>query len=322
MARTGFTVLKSSPWPIYVSLGVLGVVSSFICAIHGGMVYYSLLSALFSWGFLMGSLFGWWMDMIYEGNFKGHYTSRVKQNLWWGFIMFVVSEVFFFGSFFASWYYYGVGEKSQVLLGSWPPVGISAMDPWKIPSVNTILLLSSGVSVTWCTKCVECMSKFSPNNYNFFLFKEQLGMDVMKYSGVEKNYIQSVFKEKKSLMGKYFVSKDSLNSLRTQALVSMFLSLGLGSIFMYLQSLEYRWASLCISDSTFGGCFFILTGFHGMHVILGICFLSVCLVRIYYNHFSYRRSYVGLKCAVLYWHFVDVVWIGVFISVYLWPYFF
>nr|YP_010555888.1 cytochrome c oxidase subunit III [Marcia recens]UYR95120.1 cytochrome c oxidase subunit III [Marcia recens] len=309
MARTGFTVLKWSPWPIYVSLGVLGVMSSFICAMHNGIVLLSLVAALASWAFLLGSLFSWWMDMIYEGNYKGHYTSRIKFNLWWGFIMFVTSEVFFFGSFFSSWYYFGVGENSQTLLGSWPPVGISPVYPWKIPTLNTVLLLSSGVCVSWCQKCILTMSKFGSVGSNFHHRSRWLSIDNM----VGKNI------SKESNMN--WVQKANLSDLRSSALLAMLLSIGLGLIFMYLQSMEYSWASVTFSDSTYGGCFYILTGFHGLHVILGVCFLSVCWVRIYYNNFSFRRSYVGLDCAILYWHFVDVVWIGVYISVYLWPYF-
>nr|YP_010555862.1 cytochrome c oxidase subunit III [Marcia hiantina]UYR95094.1 cytochrome c oxidase subunit III [Marcia hiantina] len=303
MARTGFKVLKWSPWPIYVSMGVLGVVSSFINAIHSEMLFSIALVALFSWVFLMGSLFGWWSDMLFEGNYKGHYTSRVKKNLRWGFAMFVTSEVFFFASFFSSWFYFGVGENSQVLLGSWPPEGVQPMYPWKIPALNTVLLLSSGVCVTMCQRCVVAMSKFGQWDVNFS-FK---AASAKVFSGVSS----------KELFG----SKE-LSLMRQKALISMVLSIILGAVFMYFQSLEYTWSSVTFSDSTFGGCFYILTGFHGMHVILGVCALSICLVRIYYNNFVYRRSYIGLECAILYWHFVDVVWIGVFVSVYLWPYLF
>nr|YP_005267059.1 cytochrome c oxidase subunit III [Paratapes textilis]AEH99635.1 cytochrome c oxidase subunit III [Paratapes textilis] len=321
MARTGLTVLPSSPWPIFVSMGVLGVVSSFICAVHGGMTFMSLLMAEASWVFLLGSVFGWWKDMLYEGNLKGFYTSRMKQNLWWGFIMFVTSEVFFFFSFFVSWFYLGVGEKSQILLGSWPPEGISPIDPWGIPLVNTILLVSSGFCAGWCKKCVVAMSKFGPIGYNSGHANRVFALSV---SGGKKDELKMAFPycywgvDNKS---KKLMSKSYLRSLRKNALVSMALSVGLGAIFLYLQSLEYSWSSLTFADSTYGGCFFLLTGFHGMHVIVGVCFLSVCWVRIYYNHFTFRRSYVGLECAILYWHFVDAVWIGLFICVYLWPHF-
>nr|YP_010410223.1 cytochrome c oxidase subunit III [Tapes dorsatus]YP_010555901.1 cytochrome c oxidase subunit III [Tapes conspersus]URH16434.1 cytochrome c oxidase subunit III [Tapes dorsatus]UYR95133.1 cytochrome c oxidase subunit III [Tapes conspersus] len=301
MARTGFKLLKWSPWPIYVSMGLLGVVSSFINAIHSEMVFVTLVVAVFSWVFLSGSLFGWWGDMLFEGNYKGYYTSRVKRNLRWGFAMFVTSEVFFFASFFSSWFYFGVGENSQVLLGSWPPEGVVVMYPWKIPALNTVLLLSSGVCVTLCQRCVVAMSKFSQGS--------------PMSSVVTGNSVSSV-------KDVNFFSSIELSKLRTKGLLAMGLSIGLGAVFMYFQFLEYTWSSVTFSDSTYGGCFYILTGFHGMHVILGVCALSVCWVRIYYNNFVYRRSYVGLDCAILYWHFVDVVWIGLFVSVYLWPYLF
>lgn len=108
---------------------------------------------------------------------------------------------------------------------------------------------------------------------------------------------------------------------RKRALMSMFISIFLGVVFMYLQSLEYRWTRVTIRDGTYGGGFFLLTGFHGLHVIVGIVFLCVCWIRIYKNHFIYGHSHLGLDCAIAYWHFVDAVWIGLYVVVYLWPYF-
>nr|YP_010555875.1 cytochrome c oxidase subunit III [Marcia japonica]UYR95107.1 cytochrome c oxidase subunit III [Marcia japonica] len=309
MSRTGVQLLKWSPWPIYVSMGVLGVISTLINFMHSSnfslLLYFIGFS---SWVFLVGSLFGWWSDMLFEGNYKGDYTSRVKKNLRWGFGFFVTSEVFFFLSFFASWFYFGVGENSQVLLGSWPPEGIQPMYPWKIPALNTMLLLSSGVCVTLCQKCVVSMSKFSEWS------------NLTNKSQQKKSFFMRWFSKKKKENLK-FKGKKLLNLWKT-AIISMVLSIVLGAVFMFFQSQEYIWSSVTFSDSTFGGCFFILTGFHGLHVILGVCALSICLVRIYLNNFCFRRSFVGLECAILYWHFVDVVWIGVFVSVYLWPYLF
>nr|YP_009422195.1 cytochrome c oxidase subunit III [Ruditapes decussatus]AJY78600.1 cytochrome c oxidase subunit III [Ruditapes decussatus] len=319
MGRTGFKILSWSPWPIQVSMGVLGVVSSFISSVHSGMGLLSLVAALASWIVLVGSLFCWWSDMVFEGNHKGDFTSRIKRNLQWGFVMFVVSEVFFFSSFFSSWYYFGVGENSQVLMGSWPPVGIVPVYPWKIPTLNTVLLLSSGVCVSWCQKCVQAMSMAKDSEFSKMVMVDR--WEKLKFTSAKKMLV-SLAKLVKKLSDQSAIEKKWLLGLRRQALLSMFLTISLGVIFMYLQSLEYRWASVTFSDSTYGGCFYILTGFHGLHVILGICFLSVCWVRIYLNNFMFEATLdVGLDCAILYWHFVDVVWIGVYGSVYLWPYF-
>lgn len=94
----------------------------------------------------------------------------------------------------------------------------------------------------------------------------------------------------------------------------------LGILFTVIQYYEFRWCTYTIADSVYGSCFFILTGFHGFHVLVGTIFLVVCYYRMKWGHFT-RNRHLGLECAILYWHFVDVIWLIVYGLVYFWGYY-
>ena len=143
-----------------------------------------------------------------------------------------------------------------------PLWGINVFNPLQIPLLNTIILLSSGVSVTWA-----------------------------HHSLIEKNYSQSF--------------------------QGILITVILGVYFTILQGFEYNEASFSISDSTYGATFFIATGFHGLHVIIGTSFLLICLLRHLANHFSPYHHF-GFEAAAWYWHFVDVVWLFLYLSIYWW----
>lgn len=106
---------------------------------------------------------------------------------------------------------------------------------------------------------------------------------------------------------------------RTESLRYLKWTLLLGANFTLIQVMEYAKANFFISDGIYGSCFYMLTGFHGLHVIVGTIFLCVCYIRNYLWHFTYRR-HLGFVCAIWYWHFVDVVWIFLYVFVYLYGY--
>lgn len=133
---------------------------------------------------------------------------------------------------------------------------------WEVPLLNTIILLSSGATVTWA-----------------------------HYALIEGN------------------RKSCLNAL--------ILTLILAILFTGFQGYEYYNAPFTISDGVYGSCFYFGTGFHGLHVIVGTIFLIVCLIRIINYHFT-NTHHVGFESAILYWHFVDIVWLFLFISIYWW----
>jgi cytochrome c oxidase subunit 3 len=176
-------------------------------------------------------------------------------------ILFIVSEVMFFFAFF--WAFFHSSLAPTIEIGSvWPPLGIEVLNPWDIPLLNTLILLLSGVTVTWAHHSIVAGE-------------------------------------------------------RKQAIISLTLTVSLGIIFTIFQALEYIEANFTISDSVYGSTFYMATGFHGFHVLIGTIFLSVCLLRLFYKHFT-RQHHFGFEAAAWYWHFVDVVWLFLFITIYWW----
>nr|AXS65073.1 cytochrome c oxidase subunit 3 [Histeroidea sp. 2 KM-2017] len=252
-----FHLVDVSPWPI---LGALGAMITMIGLIKW---FHTFQSNLFLLGTLitMSIMFQWWRDVVREGTFQGLHTYQVVMGLRWGMILFITSEVFFFISFF--WGFFHSSLSPSVELGmQWPPLGIQAFNPLQIPLLNTLILLTSGLTVTWA-----------------------------HHSLMENNY-----------------------SMATQGLL---LTVILGMYFTMLQGYEYMEAPFAISDSVYGSSFFMATGFHGLHVIIGTSFLLVCLIRHINNHFSSIHHF-GFEAAAWYWHFVDVVWLFLYISIYWW----
>nr|WRW53945.1 cytochrome c oxidase subunit 3 [Homoderus mellyi] len=252
-----FHLVDASPWPI---LGALGAMVSMMGIIKW---FHFLNPNLLMIGFSITSLvmFQWWRDISREGTFQGLHTFPVTMGLRWGMILFITSEVFFFISFF--WGFFHSSLAPTIELGmNWPPKGIIPFNPLQIPLLNTLILLSSGLTVTWA-----------------------------HHSLIENNYNQV-----------------------TQGLS---LTVILGVYFTLLQAYEYMEAPFTIADAIYGATFFMATGFHGIHVIIGTTFLLVCLLRHLNNHFSSIHHF-GFEAAAWYWHFVDVVWLFLYISIYWW----
>jgi cytochrome c oxidase subunit 3 len=206
-------------------------------------------------------MFVWWRDIIREGTFEGQHTVSVQTSLRIGVLLFILSEVMFFFAFFWA-FFHSSFNPSYSIGGVWPPVFLEVLNPWSIPLLNTLLLLSSGASVTWAHHSIVFGSK-------------------------------------------------------QQAVLSLQITLLLATLFTALQGFEYATSSFTISDGVYGSTFFMATGFHGFHVFIGTCFLFVCLVRVYLNHFT-KEHHFGFEAAAWYWHFVDVVWLFLFVTIYWW----
>nr|YP_010574742.1 cytochrome c oxidase subunit III [Carminodoris armata]UZI00312.1 cytochrome c oxidase subunit III [Carminodoris armata] len=252
-----FHLVEYSPWPLLNSFGVLCMPTGLVYYIRNGD-YTLLLLGLFCVTLIS---YLWWRDVVRESTFQGYHTSYVVTGLKAGFILFIVSEVCFFFSFF--WAYFHSSLAPTLEIGSvWPPVGISTLSPFQVPLLNTSVLLLSGVSVTWT------------------------------HHSLEKGDKQS-------------------------ALQGLFLTLALGFYFLWLQYGEYSETAFSIADSVYGSTFFIATGFHGLHVMVGASFLTVCFLRMFFLHFD-KNHHLGFLSAAWYWHFVDVVWLFLYVSIYWW----
>jgi cytochrome c oxidase subunit 3 len=232
----------------------------------GGVLYmHGYLGGAFLWRFglfmILFMMFVWWRDIIREATFEGQHTSQVKSGLRIGMLLFILSEVMFFFAFFWA-FFHSSFNPSPLIGGVWPPVFLQVLNPWKIPLLNTILLLSSGASVTLSHHAIVLGSK-------------------------------------------------------NTALYALFVTILLAVVFTSLQGFEYITSPFTISDSVYGSVFFIATGFHGFHVFIGTLFLFICLIRLYLNHFT-REHHFGFEAAAWYWHFVDVVWLFLFVTIYWW----
>lgn len=257
--KHGFHLVDPSPWPFFSAISVLMLTFGAVMFFHG----YLFGSFLWKFGLLMTVFVAscWWRDVVREGTFEGKHTSFVQKGLKLGMLLFIASEVMFFFAFFWAFFWFSL-NPSTAIGGVWPPVLLVSLDSWKIPLLNTILLLSSGAAVTWAHNSIVFGSK---NN----------------------------------------------------SCIALFITVFLAIVFTLLQAFEYLTASFTISDGAYGSSFYMATGFHGFHVIIGTCFLFVCLIRLYFNHFT-REHHLGFEAAAWYWHFVDVVWLYLFISIYWW----
>nr|AVG72770.1 cytochrome c oxidase subunit III [Saturnia boisduvalii] len=252
-----YHLVDYSPWPLTGAIGVMTLVTGLVKWFHNFEMNLLIIGYIIT----LLTMYQWWRDVSREGTYQGKHTMLVTKGLRWGMILFIVSEIFFFLSFF--WAFFHSSLSPNIEIGSmWPPLSITPFNPFHIPLLNTIILISSGVTVTWAHHAL-----------------------------MENNL--------------------------TQANQSLFITVILGIYFTILQAYEYLEAPFTIADSIYGSTFFMATGFHGLHVIIGTLFLLICLIRHISYHFSSSHHF-GFEAAAWYWHFVDVVWLFLYISIYWW----
>lgn len=257
--RHPYHMVDPSPWPLVASMGALGFTTGMVMYMHsysGGGFFMSMGLCT-----ILYCMFTWWRDITREATFEGQHTQVVQEGLRTGMLLFISSEVMFFFAFFWAFFHSSVNPVPEI--GSlWPPQGIEVFNPWEVPFLNTIILLSSGATVTWAHHSI--------------------------------------------------VAGD-----RRAAILGLIYTIILAVAFTGFQWFEYDHASFTMSDGIYGSCFYMATGFHGFHVFVGTCFLIVCLVRLIRHHFT-REHHYGFEAAAWYWHFVDVVWLFLFVAVYWW----
>nr|AIW06232.1 cytochrome c oxidase subunit III [Opiliones sp. MT-2014] len=252
-----FHIVDQSPWPLTSSLSVLFLTSGVV-----SWMYLKNMTLIFiSLMMLLLSAYQWWRDITREATFQGLHTNKVVTGLQWGMILFIISEVFFFISFFWAFLHSSLSPNIEVGM-IWPPKSIQPFNPLQIPLLNTTILLSSGISITWAHHSL--------------------------------------------LHNQYHQAKTALS-----------ITLSLGVYFTILQAWEYIEAPFSIADSIYGTTFFVSTGFHGLHVIIGSTMLLISLLRHTSLHFS-NNHHFGFEASAWYWHFVDVVWLLLYSMIYWW----
>ena len=258
--RHSFHIVDPSPWPFISAISALFLTFGLVCYMHGYGFNGGSFFLTFGFCMLIISMDGWWKTVCDEA-VKGHHTSVVSTGLRMGMLLFIISEVMFFFAFF--WAFFHASLNPSIAIGAvWPPALLTVLDPWKVPLLNTFLLLSSGASITWAHHEIICGSRVS-------------------------------------------------------AVYSLGYTILLAIIFTLLQQFEYKTAPFNISDGIYGSSFFMATGFHGFHVCVGTCFLIVCFLRLASGQFA-RQHHLGFEAAAWYWHFVDVVWLFLFLTIYWW----
>ncbi len=262
--RHDYHLVDPSPWPILGALAGLMLTAGATLAMHGATSWLLAPGALAA-AYVMTV---WWRDVIAEAA-SGYHTPVVQLHLRYGMMLFIISEIMFFSAWF--WAYFNASlfpadaaqvARTEFMGGVWPPKDISTFNPWDIPFLNTLILLSSGTTVTWAHHALR------ENNRE----------------GLKQGLLLTVI---------------------------------LGAIFTSLQAYEYAHATFAFSGNIYGATFFMATGFHGVHVIIGTIFLAVCYFRAVAGHFTPTHHF-GLEAAAWYWHFVDVVWLFLFFCIYIW----
>ena len=254
-----YHLVDQSPWPFYISWTLFFMMSGAVSSMQGYWIgsytfYLGLILTLTIMSF-------WFNDVNIEGTYLGHHTKEVKKGLMLGFGLFIVSEIFAFASVFWA-FFHSAFVPSIEIGGQWPPLGITPLNSYSIPLLNTFLLLSSGAFITYSHHSL-------------------------------------------------------IAGARNKALIGSFFTILLAIIFTAFQGFEYFTSSFSIADGIFGSTFFASTGLHGLHVIVGTIFIIVGTFRIYYHNVT-RQTHVGIESGIIYWHFVDVVWLFLFIAIYSW----
>ena len=340
-----FHIVDASPWPFTTSISLatmlLGVVLYFHSYSNGGLfLFYGLFSLIYSVSL-------WWRDVIREGTFEGYHTEAVQTGLRLSVVLFIFSEVCFFATFF--WSYFHSSLAPTIEIGNiWPPVGLELFSPWGIPFLNTAILLTSGVAITWAHYVMTSNVLSEAPDY-FWNSEKRLCIKPV-YKG--NKYINAWWKElvttntptvvlgnKSDLLPAKepelaeFVLAPVVENFDTAAsrfnfariypnshkesVLALYHTIALALIFLAFQMYEYSHATFTIADGIYGTTFYMLTGFHGLHVLVGTIFLIVCAIRHVKYHFT-KEHHIGLEAAIWYWHFVDVVWLFLFISIYWW----
>jgi cytochrome c oxidase subunit 3 len=283
-SKGGYYLPEPSHWPIVGSVGLFLLLGGFANYLHGGTWLIPVAGA----AVIIFMLFGWFGTVISESE-SGKYNEQVDMSFRWSMGWFIFSEVMFFAAFFGALFYArmysvpwlgGAGAEANMVGNEilwqgfeavWPTNGpgnvggdYQYMGAWGIPAINTLILLSSGVTVTWA------------------------------HWGLKK-------------------------ADRTQLILGLMATVALGFLFLGLQAYEYSHAwqelNLTLGSGIYGSTFYMLTGFHGLHVTLGATMLLIILLRSMKGHFT-AENHFAFEAVAWYWHFVDVVWLGLFVFVY------
>ena len=259
-----------SPWPISGSIAGFLLAVGLVIFMHPDIFGTGLADTFETIGLwvvapglilALMTMLGWWRDVIDEATVQKAHTKVVQLSLRYGMMLFIISEVMFFSAWFWAFFDASLFPK-EAAGGVWPPEGVEVFNPFDLPLLNTLILLTSGFTVTWAHHDIR--------EGKMDHAAKMIGWTVL-----------------------------------------------LGFLFTCLQVFEYAHAPFGFREGIYPSTFFMATGFHGFHVIVGTAFLAVCWWRCAKGHFTADHHF-GFEAAAWYWHFVDVVWLFLFSFVYVW----
>ena len=280
-----YYVPHGTHWPIIGSIGLTLTVIGLVRFLHGAeltMMFLGIATVIFM-------MFGWFGQVIDE-SMAGYYNKQVDMSFRWGMGWFIFSEVMFFGAFFGVLFYTRVYSI-----------------PWLAGASNndaTAWLLWPDFEAAWPLLAVPLADKFA-------VAREAMGAwglpaintAILLTSGLTLTLAHHALRRQDRVWLVYW----------------LFATVSLGFLFVFLQAVEYSHAyselNLRLDSGIYGSTFYILTGFHGFHVTMGATMLLVIMIRSIKGHFSPDKHF-GFEAVAWYWHFVDVVWLGLFIFVY------
>jgi len=252
-----YFILNLRPWPILIAFNIFNLIVSNIIILNFNINIFFIRNLIL----IIIIIITWWRDIIRERTFIGNHNFYIINLIKFRIILFIISEIFLFISFFWNFLHNSLAPSIELGL-NWPPKNIEFFNPILIPILNTTILLTSRFTVTLA---------------HFYLLNNN--------------------------------KKKTINLINLTIILSIY--------FLILQIIEYKQATFTFSDSVFGSSFYIATGFHGLHVIIGTLFLIINLIRIFKLHLSFIH-HIRFELAAWYWHFVDIIWLFLYITFYWW----
>ena len=279
-----YHILPPSPWPLVASIAATIMMIGAVMWMKGLFG----LPAGTNWVFFSGlagvlfSMFGWWADVIKESR-QGDHTPVVSLGLRYGMVLFIASEIMFFAGFFWMFFEMALFNEARTLIpefGNWTDTAAA----WS----------------TWPPRGVEVLDAWQ---------LPLLNTVILLLSGTTVTWAHHALQ-----VGD-----------RNAAKIGLAITIALGALFTAVQAYEYYhilhenlfFNEEALNSTLYGSIFFMATGFHGFHVLVGTIFLTVCLIRLMVGQMSAEKHF-GFEAAAWYWHFVDVVWLFLFVSIYVW----
>jgi len=278
-----YHILDPDPWPLIGSFSALIFTSGLVLSWYPDQ--FGAASSFVMWAGLAGLLatfFFWFRNVVIEAE-RGDHTPVVQLHMRYGMILFIASEVMFFVGWFWSFFDFALFPA---------PLEVTAAGTAEQTTSN--LFLTEGVTSlgTLVPDGMQVLDPFSLPLLNTL---------ILLCSGTTVTWAHHAL-----IHG----DRDGLKA-------GLWATVALGVLFSFIQAYEYTVAPFVFGQNTYSSAFYMATGFHGFHVLIGTIFLAVCLYRAYIGHFTPRQHF-GFEAAAWYWHFVDVVWLFLFIAIYIW----